>query len=69
MKEKVLLIFLILLVAVSVFFTYQRSFVWQNFELINSEEELEPEEMGEEESLNEEILEDGAGEESAELLQ
>jgi hypothetical protein len=47
MKERALIIFLVLIAAASIFFTYQRSFVWKNFDLINSEEE------GEEEITNE----------------
>ena len=60
MKNKLLILLLVVAVAVSLFFVYQRSFIWQNFELINSEEE------GEEELLEEQASEDaGSGEEEA----
>ena len=41
MKGRLLLALLIAAVILSIFFTYERSFSWRNFELINSEEDLE----------------------------
>lgn len=72
MKERALLIFLVSAVAVSLFFTYERSFVWKNFELINSEEEFEEEVLeGEEvEEVEEtEMIPDGGLESEANLLE
>lgn len=45
MKSAVLYAVLLIAILVSVFFTYQRSFVWKNFELIDSEAETVQEEM------------------------
>lgn len=39
MKSTVLFILLGVAIALSVYFTYQRSFEWKNFEIIYSEEE------------------------------
>jgi hypothetical protein len=58
MKEKVLYVLLFLAIALSLFFTYQRSFVWKNFELINSEEGMEEAESSEETSEEELIVEE-----------
>lgn len=60
MKEKTLLILLAAIIAVSIFFTYQRSFVWKNFELINSDEEVE-------EGVPEEAIDASAPEESGDI--
>lgn len=49
MKSSFIYIGLFLAICVSIYFTYQRSFVTQDFEVINSEEELEEEEATEEE--------------------
>ncbi|MCI0597705.1 hypothetical protein L0Y34_01380 [Candidatus Parcubacteria bacterium] len=48
MKSTVLFVLLGAAIALSIYFTYQRSFVWQNFEVIYSEEEevLEEETAG-----------------------
>lgn len=39
MKFKFLLAFVLLAIVVSIYFTYQRSFVWKNFDIVNSDEE------------------------------
>jgi hypothetical protein len=55
MKDKTLLIFLLLAIIASVFFTYQRSFVRHDFELVNSEEELEAPTLEEEDTEETEV--------------
>lgn len=62
MKSKAIYIGLLLAICLSLYFTYQRSFVSRDFEVINSEEEdvsaEATEEMGVEESVvPEDILE------------
>ncbi len=43
MKSTFIYLSLILAICISVYFTYQRSFVTRDFEVINSEEEFEEE--------------------------
>jgi hypothetical protein len=43
MKTILLIIGLIIAIAASIYFTYERSFITRNFELIDSEAELEEE--------------------------
>ncbi|MES2668521.1 MAG: hypothetical protein V4644_02445 [Patescibacteria group bacterium] len=57
MKSTFIYSCLVLAICVSVYFTYQRSFITRDFEVINSEEELEEESA-------EELM--GAGEEPME---
>ena len=52
-NSKVLIIVFVIVIVVSVFFTYKRAFIDKNFEVIYSEEE---EETGKEE-IEEEVLE------------
>ena len=56
MKSTFIYIFLFLAICASVYFTYQRSFVTRDFEVVNSEEEFEevPEEEITEELMPEE---------------
>lgn len=42
-KSKILIIIFIITILVSIFLTYQRSFIDQNFIIIESEEEIEEE--------------------------
>lgn len=53
MKDRVLFVLVLIAVAVSIFFTFQRSFVTHDFVMINSEEEGDEEAIEEESTLPE----------------
>jgi len=53
-KSKILIVIFVVVILVSIFFTYKRAFIDRNFTIV--EEEVAEDEVGEEEVVEEEII-------------